>query len=50
MARDFEVVDGGGFVPVAAAEGGVLRLEAPGDEGGGSRRFLPAGYKAPAGG
>ena len=29
-----EVLDGGGFFPSAAAEGGVAGLEAPGDEGG----------------
>jgi len=38
--QDFEVVDGGGFVPVAAAEGGVVGLEAPGDEGGEASGFF----------
>jgi hypothetical protein len=38
--EDFEVFDGGGFVPVAAAEGGVVRLEAPGDESGEASRFF----------
>ena len=36
-ARDgerLEVFDGGGFFPAASAEGGVLGLEGPGDEGG----------------
>ena len=32
--EDFEVFDGGGFFPAAAAESGVAGLEAPGDEGG----------------
>ncbi len=38
--QDFEVVDGGGFVPVAATEGGVVGLKAPGDEGGEAAGFF----------
>lgn len=38
--EDLEVLDGGGFVPAAAAEGGVFGLEAPGDEGGESAGFF----------
>ena len=38
--QDFQVFDGGGFVPVAAAEGGVLRLKAPRDEGGEAAGFF----------
>src|SRR4051812_44932218 len=37
QARDgqiFQIFDGGGFVPFAAAERGVLRLECPRDERG----------------
>ena len=33
MARHLEIFDAGGFFPAAAAEGGVVGLEAPGDEG-----------------
>src|SRR5258706_7818412 len=42
-ARDgqhFEVFDGGGFVPMAAAEGGVVRLKAPRDECGEASGFF----------
>jgi hypothetical protein len=38
--QDFEVFDGGGFVPVAAAQRGVVGLEAPGDEGGEAAGFF----------
>ena len=38
--QNFEVVDGGGLVPAASAEGGVMRLEAPGDERGESAGFF----------
>ena len=38
--EDFEVVDGGGLVPAAAAERGVVGLKAPGDEGGESAGFF----------
>ncbi len=39
-SEDFQVFDGGGFVPVTAAEGGVLRLKAPRDEGGEAAGFF----------
>jgi hypothetical protein len=38
--EDFQVFDGSGFVPVAAAERGVVGLEAPGNEGGEAPGFL----------
>src|SRR5258708_6884430 len=38
--QHFQVFDGGGFVPVAPAECGVVRLEAPRDEGGEASGFF----------
>ena len=39
-SQDFQVFDGGRFVPVTAAEGGVVRLKAPRDERGEASGFF----------